>query len=89
MTKRRKACLDINDKFKAIIEYEKMSLVDLKKAGQNLRSLFPEHLEDTVVSELIHVKSQSATLDEAIKPTNFISLCGYEKNFIIFIRMLI
>ena len=50
-TKRRKACEDIIDKFKAIIEF-KMSLEDMEKAEKNLRSLFPEDLEDTVVPEL-------------------------------------
>ena len=54
-----------------------MSLVDLEKAGQNLRSLFPEDLEDTVVSELIYLKSQLANLDAATKPSNSISLYQY------------
>ena len=54
-----------------------MSLVDLEKAGQNLLSVFPEDLEDTVVSELIQLKSHLATLDTGTKPTNLISLCQW------------
>ena len=57
----------------------KMSLVDLEKARQNPYSLFTEELENTVVSELIHLKSHLATLDAATKPTNPISLCQWQR----------
>ena len=53
--------MDLNDKCKAIIEFKKMSLVDLEKAEQNLGHSFPNilRIRDTFVFELIHFKSQA------------------------------
>lgn len=74
LTKRREAYVAINEKFKAIIDFEKMSLLELEEAGEHLRAHYPEDLEDTLVPELLHLKSHFASLDPKIKPTNPLSL---------------
>ena len=76
--------MDLNDKFTAIIEF-KMALVDVKRAWQNLRLLFPEDLEGTVVSKLIHLKS---IWQHVMRQPNQRILIGYvsglEKNYHIY-----
>ena len=78
MTKRRKAFVDLNNEFKAIIEFKKIFLVDLEKAGRNLRSLFPgEDLDLIFELTHIHLKFHLENLDAANIPTNPVSLCQW------------
>ena len=76
--------MDIKDKFKTYIEFEKMSLVDtsrFRKSKTISALLFPEDLDDTVVSELIHLKSHLAILDmrQPNKRVRFRYVSGCEK----------
>jgi len=68
--KRRNAYVDINTKFKCIIQIQKLSLDDLRKAGEYLQSQYPEDIEETIIDELVHLKSHLMNVDPRITPTN-------------------
>lgn len=63
LDKRRVAYVAINEKFKAIIQFESLSSIELEIAARTLVSFFPNYLEKSLRSELLHLKSHLATLD--------------------------
>ena len=86
LTERREAYVHINEKFKALIELEKLSSTDLEQAARHLYYQFTEDLQDeeTFISELQHLKSHLSSLDAASKPKTLISLCMWirEQDFL-------
>lgn len=74
MTMRRDAYIAINEKFKAIIQLQNLSTMELESAAEQLRSSFPDDLEETLNSELVYLKSHLETLEQNLKPKSPINL---------------
>ncbi|ESO12022.1 hypothetical protein HELRODRAFT_158421 [Helobdella robusta] len=71
------AYAEINENFKAIVQFETLSIGELEIAADGLRSLFPNDLDDTLNTELLHLKSHLAALDQNAVPHTPIDLCKW------------
>ncbi|ESO12135.1 hypothetical protein HELRODRAFT_158580 [Helobdella robusta] len=77
INKRRNAYVEINENFKAVVQFKTLSMGELEIAADGLRSLFPNDLDDTLNTELLHLKSHLATLDQNAVPHTPTDLCKW------------